>query len=113
MNKIIIISLVTFLVVFGVIFVILPPTISDREIRIYIWLFIVTQIVATFANLRLYNAIVINSSINNKLRAALLSVTKKFDALGNQITNLKTKVGGLTIQITNWLNENKNKRKDG
>lgn len=89
-------TLVT-LVVIGLLFFVIQPIIwSDySEWVFYARLFIVLFALSTFAQLRLYNAIVQNTRFSIKLREALLKFIQVIPALERSMKNLNSTMGNV------------------
>lgn len=96
LSNILIWAVVT-LVVAGVLFFIIQPLILDGygEWVFYARLFIVLFALSTFAQLRLYNAIVQNTRFAIKLREALLKFIQVVPALERSMKNLNSTMGNV------------------
>lgn len=93
----ILIWVVVTLVVVGLLFFIAQPLIWDGygEWVFYARLFIVLFALSTFAQLRLYNAIVQNTRFAIKLREALLKFIQVVPALERSMKNLNSTMGNV------------------
>ena len=93
----ILIWVVVTLVTLGLLFFIIQPLIwSDYDEWVfYARLFIVLFALSTFAQLRLYNAIVQNTRFAIKLREALLKFTQVVPALERSMKNLNSTMGNV------------------
>lgn len=93
----ILIWVVLALVVIGFLFFIVQPLIWDGygEWVFYVRLFIVLFALSTFAQLRLYNAIVQNTRFAIKLREALLKFIQVVPALERSMKNLNSTMGNV------------------
>lgn len=93
----ILIWVVVALVVVGLLFFIVQPLIWDGydEWVFYARLFIVLFTLSTFAQLRLYNAIVQNTRFAIKLREALLKFIQVVPALERSMKNLNSTMGNV------------------
>ena len=93
----ILIWIVVALVVIGLLFFIVQPLIWDGydEWVFYARLFIVLFAISTFAQLRLYNAIVQNTRFAIKLREALLKFIQVVPALERSMKNLNSTMGNV------------------
>lgn len=87
-----------------IIFFSLPDELSKREIRLYVWLFLIFSGVGAFANLRLYNAIVVNSQFIKSLREKFINLGKKLDSVGDDLREHRNKLSNLTTAINNLSN---------
>ena len=96
LSNILIWAVVT-LVVAGVLFFIIQPLILDGygEWVFYARLFIVLFALSTFAQLRLYNAIVQNTRFSIKLREALLKFIQVVPTLERSMKNLNSTMGNV------------------
>lgn len=84
--------------------------ISALEIRLYIWLFLILVGVNTFANLRIYNAIVVNSDFLFKLQVRMKDYLESLKKLNNQMAEsvkyhlaAKDKLGDVAEVIKEWI----------
>ena len=93
----ILIWVVVAIVVIGLLFFIVQPLIWDGygEWVFYARLFIVLFALSTFAQLRLYNAIVQNTRFAIKLREALLKFIQVVPALERSMKNLNSTMGNV------------------
>ena len=93
----ILIWVVVALVVVGLLFFIVQPLIFDGYVEwvFYVRLFIVLFALSTFAQLRLYNAIVQNTRFAIKLREALLKFIQVVPALERSMKNLNSTIGNV------------------
>lgn len=106
----------------GLVWVIVEPIIwwTDKsEIRICIRLFLIFFAIQTFATLRLYNAIVVNTRFTIKLREAMTKMMATFPVLerllktsGTTMTTLKTAIESLRKEIINLNNNFNNYQKN-
>jgi len=92
-----IVTILVFLVIF--ISYVLPDKISDRELRLWILLFLLLQSIGVFAMLRQYNATVQNTRLIIKWRESMI----KFFTLSKQntdaIENLTRKISSMITTI--------------
>lgn len=90
-------------VILGVSFFIVQPLLSgtaDGEIRVYMRVFIIAQIVMAFATLRLYNSIVANTRFSIKLRETITKLQQGIPTIERANKNLNSSVGNLISAIS-------------
>ena len=93
---------IVILIILGISFFIVQPLLSgggDGEMRVYVRIFIITQVVMAFATLRLYNSIVANTRFNIKLRDAVTKLQQGIPTIERANKNLNSSVGNLISAI--------------
>lgn len=92
----VVIWVVAILLLLGVLFFIIQPIVCDYpDWVVYARVFLVLYALSTFAQLRLYNAIVQNTRFAIKLREAMLKFVQMIPTLERAMKNLNSTMGNV------------------